>query len=186
MKLKNQITFLLLSIICISLSTSCGTGRMPASSEKNNTIGTIKDANIIGKYANILGVKPGDLRNLKLYGLIDDWIGTPYRYGGTTKTGVDCSGFVNQIYKNFTAQSLPRRSADLAKVIKPVNLKNLKEGDLVFFDYDAKNSHVGIYLINGRYVHASTKSGVTISNLNDAWNLKQFSTGGPLKNVQLK
>ena len=187
MRLKNRVAFVLLTVVCISLSMSCGTGKRSGSSGMSGAkAGTAEEANIIKKYANILETKPDNLHNPKLYILIDEWIGTPYKYGGTAKTGVDCSGFVNQIYKNFTTQPLPRSSAELAKIIKSVNKKNLKEGDLVFFNYDAKNSHVGIYLCNGRYVHASTKSGVTISDLSAAWNLRHFNMGGPVRNMQSK
>jgi len=115
-----------------------------------------------------------------LYEIIDGWIGTPYKYGQATKKGTDCSGFVGVVYKDVANVTIPRTTADLYNSI--VATKNLQEGDLVFFNYSGKkNSHVGIYLHNGKFIHASTSQGVMISDLNSAHYKQTHSKGGPLK-----
>jgi len=110
---------------------------------------------------------------------VDQWQGTPYRYGGTTKTGVDCSGFVGSLYLDVYQKSIPRSTNEIEKVTKHINKSSLKEGDVVFFDIDGKKtSHVGVYLQNGRFVHASSSKGVIISNLSNPYYQKSFNRGG--------
>jgi cell wall-associated NlpC family hydrolase len=142
---------------------------------------------ILKRYAAQMNVGVSSLDNHTLYVLVDEWIGVPYKYGGNTKSGVDCSGFVNAIYKKFTSKPLPRTASGLAKVINPVNTNKLREGDLVFFNYDGKrNSHVGIYLQNGFFVHASSMKGVIISDLKSDYYKSRFSKGGSLLIGNLK
>lgn len=123
--------------------------------------------------------------NHKLYLEAADWIGTPYRYGGTTKKGVDCSGLTSAIYRKVYGKKLSRsseeqRDRDCKKVLK----RNLKEGDLVFFHNGKKKrkaSHVGIYLKDGKFVHASTSVGVVVSSLNERYYDKHWLQGGRVK-----
>ncbi|WP_342433029.1 NlpC/P60 family protein [Neobacillus sp. FSL H8-0543] len=90
--------------------------------------------------------------------------GVPYSWGGTTTSGFDCSGLVNYAYKQ-AGVSLPRTSADLYNYGQVVSKGNLTEGDLVFFStYKAGPSHVGIYLSDNQFIHASN-SGVTVDSL---------------------
>lgn len=92
--------------------------------------------------------------------------GTPYKFGGTTTAGFDCSGYILHVFKNFDI-SLPRTSADQFDVGTPVSKSNLQEGDLVFFanTYKPGISHTGIYLGDGNVISAESK-GVAISNIN--------------------
>lgn len=123
--------------------------------------------------------------NHKLYLEAADWIGTPYRYGGITKKGVDCSGLTSAIYRKVYGKKLSRsseeqRDRDCKKVLK----RNLKEGDLVFFHNGKKKrkaSHVGIYLKDGKFVHASTSVGVVVSSLNERYYDKHWLQGGRVK-----
>lgn len=198
--MKQQFFLRQLSLIVVSLFllgvlfSSCSSSRKQASTGKkgkaNAVANTTKtssktsvksDKIMLESYANQMGVSVSKLQSPKLYALIDQWIGAPYRYAGNTQKGVDCSGLVVQIYRQFTDKTIPRSSSALAKevVSKPVN--KLKEGDLVFFNYDGKNSHVGIYLQNGWFVHASTIKGVVLSDMNSTYYSKRFSKGGPLK-----
>jgi len=117
-----------------------------------------------------------------LYYQIYNWVGTKYRYAGNCKEGVDCSGFVNEIYKNVYCITLNGGSRDMFKQLTPVSKKNLREGDLVFFKIRKNTiSHVGIYLAHDKFAHATTKAGVTISDLNDDYYKKYFYKGGRLK-----
>lgn len=139
------------------------------------------------RYAKQMNVSVSSLENPKLYALLDEWLGVPYKYAGSSKKGTDCSGLVKSIYGKFTSKSLPRSSAELAKVINPAKMNKLQEGDLVFFNYDGKtNSHVGIYLQNGFFVHASSMKGVIISDLKSDYYKNRFSKGGPLRMGSLK
>lgn len=94
------------------------------------------------------------------------WLGVPYRYGGTSRTGIDCSALAGHIYREVYGFDLPRTVADMLKGGKPVNGQNFKEGDLLFFKNTRTGpvDHVGIYLGDGRFIHASTSSGVIISD----------------------
>lgn len=117
-----------------------------------------------------------------------DWIGTPHRLGGTTKKGVDCSGFVLNVYKEVYGISLPRTAQEISKAVIPIPEKSkLKEGDLVFFNgRKNKVTHVGIYLSNDAFVHASTSKGVIISSLNDKYWSKIFYFGGRYPEISNK
>lgn len=134
------------------------------------------------KYSELLDVTDLELEKIELYAFIDEWVGVKYKYGGTTKKGVDCSGFTNLLYNNVFKKELPRSSSDIAAVAKSVSKKELSEGDFVFFAIRSnKIDHVGIYLANNRFVHASTSKGVIISNLEHPYYAKHFKTGGRLK-----
>ena len=88
-------------------------------------------------------------------------VGTPYRYGGNTpESGFDCSGLVAYVYREMLDLKLPRTSRDLAAVQGPkIELTRLAPGDLVFFGSRGNVSHVGIYVGEGRFVHAPSTGG---------------------------
>lgn len=116
-----------------------------------------------------------------LYYKIYDWIGARYKYSGNTQQGIDCSGFVSEIYKNVYCTELSGGSRDIFKLTKPVNKTSLQEGDLLFFKIKKGNiSHVGVYLGNNKFAHATTKIGVTISDLDEPYYKKYFYKGGRL------
>ena len=116
-----------------------------------------------------------------LFSFVKDWEGVPYRYGGTTRTGVDCSGFVGVLYKEVYNKQIPRTTKELSSTAKTLPKSNLQEGDLVFFDIDGKkNSHVGVYLKDGDFVHASTSKGVIVSSLENPYYQRSFARGGRL------
>ena len=100
--------------------------------------------------------------------------GTPYKYGGTTKRGFDCSGFVNTVYLNAFRTELPRVTADMAKYGYKVKESKLKPGDLVFFRPSRKYRHVGIYVGNGEFMHSSTSKGVIKSRLDNVYWSKKY------------
>lgn len=101
--------------------------------------------------------------------------GTPYKYGGTTATGFDCSGFVNKVYLNAFRIELPRMTKDIAKYGYKVKESKLKVGDLVFFRPSRKYRHVGIYVGNGEFIHSSTSKGVIKSRLDNVYWSRKYS-----------
>ncbi|MBR1770102.1 MAG: C40 family peptidase [Bacteroidales bacterium] len=106
------------------------------------------------------------------------WIGTPYQLGGLTKNGVDCSGFVFNVYNDVFSIKLPRRSADMENAVKLLSGKNkMKEGDLVFFG-KGKVNHVGIFITQDKFIHASSSKGVIVSSLEEKYWKENFRSCG--------
>lgn len=105
------------------------------------------------------------------------WLGTPYRYGGTDRRGLDCSAFTRIVIQSVYGKTLPRTTALQVARGKRVRRSALQCGDLVFF----KNmrgrgvDHVGIYMGNGRFVHASVTRGVVYSDLNQPYYRERYA-----------
>lgn len=139
-------------------------------------------SSLLDGYATVLGVRPGELQNRALYQYIDQWIGTPHRFGGTDRRGIDCSAFVNLVMQDIYGKSVPRASKDIAQTVTRKYERQLKEGDLVFFSFGRRDiDHVGIYLHNNKFVHVSTSRGVIISDLHDTWYYKYFRRAGSVR-----
>lgn len=121
------------------------------------------------KYSIIVDVPVESITNIALLKKIDEWIGTPYVYGGSSKNGVDCSYFALDVMNGIFNKKLNRTAAEQYLQSKRISWDELKEGDLIFFKTEGPNkvSHVGIYLTNNKFVHASSKKGVTISDLSE-------------------
>jgi len=135
---------------------------------------------IADKYSEIMGVDKSSIQNGRLYEFVDQWIGTPYKFGGLDKDGVDCSGLTFLLEQEVYGITIPRMTSKQINVIKREYEEDLKEGDLVFFDFDGKKfSHVGVYLQNGYIVHASSTKGVIIVPLHGAI-YKYFSRAGAI------
>ncbi|MGH1933943.1 NlpC/P60 family protein, partial [Acinetobacter baumannii] len=88
-----------------------------------------------------------------------DWKGVRYRLGGSTKKGIDCSGFVQRTFREQFGLELPRSTYEQQEMGKSVSRSNLRTGDLVQFRAGSTGRHVGIYIGNNQFVHASTSSG---------------------------
>jgi lipoprotein Spr len=133
------------------------------------------------KYALLLNTEAEHLQDCALLPYIDEWYGTRYRMGGTTKKGIDCSAFVQTIYMSAFAVALPRTAREQYKTSRIISATQLKEGDLVFFNTTGGVSHVGIYLQNNKFVHASSSNGVVISDLFDPYYLKRYLGAGRIE-----
>jgi len=113
-----------------------------------------------------------------------EWIGTPYRYGGTTRRGIDCSALVQHVYRKAADVQLPRTARYQYLLGQPIeNIDDLRFGDLVFFHTRRAVyvSHVGIYLGHGLFAHASSRYGVTVSSLESPYYRKRFIGGRRLR-----
>lgn len=105
-----------------------------------------------------------------------EWAGTPYRLGGQSRRGIDCSGFVQKTFLDRFNIQLPRMTVDQAKAGKQIAKSDLQTGDLVFFKTGRgpNGRHVGIYVKNDLFLHASTKGGVIYSSLNSPYWKRTF------------
>jgi lipoprotein Spr len=131
------------------------------------------------KYALLLDASPESLTNAYLLKMVDEWWGTRYSLGGTTKDGIDCSGFTQIIIGNLYNIQLPRTAQEQYQKCNKVKDEELQEGDLVFFHTGGRAiSHVGVYLKNNKFVHASTSQGVMISDLTDSYWSSKYKGGG--------
>lgn len=117
-----------------------------------------------------------------LYQKVYEWIGTSYCYAGNTKNGIDCSGFVSEMYKQVYCRQLLGSAASIWTTTDKVKKEELQEGDMVFFKIRKGHiSHIGVYLGKNKFAHASTKLGVIISDLNEPYYKKYYFSGGRLK-----
>lgn len=107
---------------------------------------------------------------------LDDWKGVPYVLGGLTMSGIDCSGLVQRIFANALNVQTPRTTKELLSFGKRVNRSSLRSGDLVFFEPRSSLRHVGIYLSEGLFAHASSSSGVMISALSEPYWARSYTT----------
>jgi lipoprotein Spr len=159
----------------VLLCASCGTRRqLPAGGDSPAGL------------SQRLGMRITAKDNLRLYRVASQWIGTPYRYGGNSGRGVDCSGLAAAVYRDVYGKRLMASSEDILRFnCKKVRRSGLREGDLVFFRTDRGNrkvpNHVGIYLKNDRFIHASVSKGVVVSSLSEPYYLRAWITGGRVK-----
>ncbi len=188
----------ILAFLIIIGALSCGTKKTVLNTSETTIESQQKPPSTLQvKYGKVLGIVPDSVTNINLYAFIDDWMETPYRLGGETEKGIDCSSFTQLLYgkvfdlyiertahKQFTSKELSRfRGKDY-----------LKEGDLLFFqslsNTDGYIDHVGIYLANDKFVHStsyrgkSKKNGVQISDLRNAHWEKRFVAAGKRKDFK--
>lgn len=102
----------------------------------------------------------------RLWQVFERYEGTPYRYGGTSVNGFDCSGFIATAFDEALGRQLPRTTSRMLAAGDVVNRDQLRPGDLVFFRIKGKDQHAGIYMGGDSFIHASTSIGVTRSSLN--------------------
>ena len=157
---------ILLSIICLPACRS----------HRNKSIVSQRE---IHKYEEQLGISLPETSNIEFIKVIVPWLGSPYKYGGNSINGTDCSGFVSSIYSSFFKIELDRTSLLIYQNARKINKSEVKEGDLVFFKTDGKKvSHVGITITPNHFIHASSKKGVVVNSLNEPYYSKNFVAFG--------
>lgn len=174
---KRWLLRIVAAIFCtVSAVSSCRTAGMSSA-----------DIGALARAGLLLGFDIDKDDDHRLYLEAAQWIGVPYRATGTTRAGVDCSGLTCGIYRNAYARQLSRNSGEQYSkdCITTVSRRSLRPGDLVFFsspDAGEKISHVGIYLKEGKFIHASSSRGVVVDNIDAAyWSRTLVSCGRPRK-----
>lgn len=119
------------------------------------------------------------VRNLDVKSRIMDqyasWKGVRYRLGGSTRNGIDCSAFVQRTFQEQFGMTLPRSTSEQKDIGKSISRNKLVIGDLVLFKAGSTGRHIGIYIGNNQFVHASTSSGVIISSMDEPYWNKRYN-----------
>lgn len=176
---KNIIKYTFLAICTFSSLTVTAAEKENLSKNKPEKIKIIEDKT---------GISPSKGSSLlTLYSEAVTWLKTPYRRGGTSKKGMDCSGLTGTIYQNVFGIKLQRSSRDISKVdVEDLRKDELRPGDLVFFSTSRRSkgvNHVGIFLGNKHFVHASCGSGVIVSSLDEPYYQRTWVKGGKVKDL---
>lgn len=181
-----------ISLLIVITAVSCGSSKNITSKGGTVIIKTTgatspgpadKTAALKRKYATSLEISPEQVTNIALYEFIDHWIGTPYKWGGTDKRGIDCSAFIQRLFDSVYQIQVPRTSLEQFYtnwVDKFRTMSHLSEGDLIFFKTIGNNvvSHVGLYLDNGYFINSSSTNGVSIASITDPyWKRKIVGAG---------
>ncbi len=175
--ISNSKTGIFLFVLVMMLS-SCGVKRDVVVMPSHMRLSRAE----LDQYSRRLGMPLSGNENPLLVREVASWMGTPYRYGGNTRAGADCSGFVWSVYREVYNHQLPRTTRSMFTETRRIRKHRLREGDLVFFRMKGrKASHVGIYLGNGHFAHASTSRGVIVNELNESYYLRRFTRGGRVR-----
>ena len=181
----------------VSLNTTRGVNiiETPAEKEETNEIAQIlasrtaeveTASSVQLKYAVLLNTEVESLPAKTLLESVDEWYGVRYRTGGNTKSGVDCSGFTVAVYASVYGIMLPRVSREQYRTSRKISTTELQEGDLVFFNTNGNGvSHVGVYLGNNKFIHASVSRGVMVNDLFEPYYLKRYYGAGRIDDKQV-
>jgi lipoprotein Spr len=132
--------------------------------------------------AKALNDETKNISNKTLVNFIENWYGTIYKYGGSDKHGIDCSHFASRLYADVYKKTITGPASAMEQEALSIKMPDMREGDLLFFKIESdKVSHVGIYIGDNKFVHASTRKGVIISDLNEPYYKKYFYKAGKLK-----
>jgi cell wall-associated NlpC family hydrolase len=131
------------------------------------------------KYATVFDASADKLTNTQMLQSIEQWWGTKYCLGGSTKNCVDCSAFTQSVLRDVYNVEMPRTAQEQYEATERIELEDLKEGDLVFFYTSGRRiSHVGVYIMNNKFVHAAVSQGVSVSDLNDSYWKQRYRGAG--------
>ncbi len=138
------------------------------------------------KYAVLLNTEVEFLPNKMLLESVDTWYGVRYRTGGNGKSGIDCSGFTVAVYAAVYGINLPRVSREQYRISRKISTTELLEGDLLFFNTRGSGvSHVGVYLGNNKFIHATVSKGVMVNGLFESYYVKRFIGAGRIDDKQV-
>jgi len=160
-------------LVLASSGIACSSNQPTRSESKSHSGSSVRQS-------DVAGVNPSDRYSVgkRAAAVALKQVGVPYRYGGSAPSGFDCSGLVHYSYAN-AGKSIPRTTAKLWADLAPVEARNMRTGDLLFFSISGKMSHVGMYLGDGRFVHApSTGRAVSIESLASDYYSRAFIRAG--------
>ena len=145
-------------LLCVALLAACSTTpRYEPDASAVSVSGARVDLDDAGKVQQILDQQYREWRNVR------------HRMGGTSKTGIDCSGLVYLTYGTKLGIEVPRSTDHQSKLGRAIRKEQLRTGDLVFFKTGVFSRHVGMYMDGGDFLHVSTRKGVMVSNLEDRY-----------------
>ena len=177
---RSEFKVLLFAILSLTV-VSCSKKQLPISSKSYSVVAASAEMQAFSRQGVERELKTGRKKPKHIIRTAEKYIGTPHCMGGTTKKCMDCSGLT---YVSFAKNKIeiPRNSQEQARYGRVIfNQSDLKKGDLVFFTKSYSSSdyitHVGIYLGNGKFIHASTSAGVTETPLNNSWWSQRFVFG---------
>lgn len=160
----NKILIISIFILIATFFNACTTKKTRVyKPKKQTTLTKHKPQNKTTKHKNF------NYKSQAIYKQYKKWKGTKYKYGGTSLNGVDCSSFIQQVYFDAFGLKVPRTTEEQAKMGYKINKKQLKAGDMILFKSWISGRHVGIMVENSKFIHASTKRGVTISSIHNLY-----------------
>ncbi len=142
---------------------------------------TVIDPDTLGHiyYSKIFDIPIDSSANIKLFQTVENWIGTPYKLGGSSHWGIDCSQFAKKVYFSLSNSFIGQTCREIKTRVLSLSQIQLKPGDFVFFKIHGPSvSHMGVYLGNNKFVHSSSSKGVMISDLTSPYFQKRFISGG--------
>lgn len=138
------------------------------------------------KYAVLMKTEVESLPSKALLDAVDEYYGVRYRTGGNTKSGIDCSGFTLAVYAAAYGYALPRVSKEQYRLSRKISTTELQEGDLLFFNTRGSGvSHVGVYLGNNKFIHATVHGGVMVNDLFEPYYITKFLGAGRYDDKQI-
>lgn len=170
----------LLFVALLLVTASCGSRKHQVST-KYTEVGLVKDT----KSQNQGNPMSNTPTARSLVAEAREWIGTPYKYGGETKSGADCSGFVMKVYHKVTGLKLPRNSAAQCDFCTKIKKEELETGDLIFFSSNSSKgrvAHVGMYIGDGIMIHASSSRGVIEASIHSDYFVRHYVASGRVPN----
>lgn len=180
-----------LAAVCTAIIVlqSCGSGKRAVTTVPPRVAREISLDDLIGS-GNVEADVAPDL-TVDARAVVDvakRWLGVKYRYGGEGRDGIDCSALMMNVYREALGVKLPRTSRAQRDYSTHVNRRDLQPGDLVFFS-TLKNrsgvSHVGLYIGNDRFIHASSSRGVVVSQLSDKYFVSHYHSSGRVPAMEI-
>ena len=167
-------------VVASSQQASLLSGLLPFEEGDNSRTLSSSDSVAYDKVAERLGIETNYTENKSLLATVASWLGTPYRYGSSSKKGTDCSGFVTRVFQEVYGLTLQRSSRSMFGSVKRVDKDEMQTGDLVFFRRGPGQPiyHVGIYLKDNKFAHAACNGGVMVSSLRQAYYSRNFYAAG--------
>lgn len=182
--MKNRTLLVIIAVIGL-IATGCHSGRHTVRGDRSRQLDElinkhIDEDRVYDDEPEVAGEKSSD-KERRLVDAARRWLGTPYRYGGNDRKGIDCSGFTCAVFKEVTGIKLPRSAREQADFCRRIDRRDLRVGDLVFFTSKGGGSrinHVAIFIGNNKIIHATSSQGVAVSDLDERYWSSHFHRCG--------